>query len=165
MASLSRMTDYQYVISDIVNYKYTEEEQKWIEDNIGPPLTENQIRDMYQRFHLHLSEDEKGEGFKKTKENKRNTSKDLLPKSLMPLLDEATPLKKRWSLFCKTLWWCHLVRHIEVDESIWNLGEKLLAEYPNGRKAIMIDVKESIRQRQIVLNQQEKENENNILKV
>lgn len=149
------LTDFQKVISDIENYKYTEKEQQWIEEHIGLPLTESQIYDMNLRFHLHLTPDEKGEGFKKTKDNKRNTSKDLLPKSLMPLLDEATPLKKRWSLFCKTLWWCHFVRHIEVDESIWNLGEKLLAEYPNGRKAIMIDVKESIRQRQIILNQQE----------
>lgn len=145
-----QMTDFQQAIYDIENYKYTEDEQKWIEDNIGLPLNEKQIRDMYQRFHLHLTPDEKGEGFHKTKENKRNTSKSLLPKSLMPLLDAATPLKKKWSLFCKTLWWCKYVRHIEVDESIWDIGERLLTEYPNGRKAIMIDVKESIRHRKII---------------
>ena len=134
---------------------FSKDEQKWIEDNIGLPLTEEQKYNMNLRFHLHLAPDEKGEGFKKTRDNKRNTSKSLLPKSLMPLLDESTDLKTKWKLLCKTLWWCKFVRHIEVDESIWDLGEKLLAEYPNGRKAIMIDVKESIRQRQIILNQQE----------
>lgn len=146
------MTDYQIIISDIENYEYTEKEQKWIDEYIGLPLNEQQIRDMYQRFHLHLTDDEKGEGFKKVKENKRNTSKSLLPKSLMPIFDEATPLKKRWSLLCRTLWWCHSVRHIEVDESIWDIGERLLAEYPNGRKSIMIDVKESIHHRTIIEN-------------
>lgn len=143
-------TDFQQAISDIENYKYTEDEQQWIKENIGEPLTESQIYDMNLRFHLHLTPDEKGEGFKKTKENKRNTSKDLLPKSLMPLLEESTDLKTKWRLFCKTLWWCHNVRHIEVDESIWDIGEKLLAEYPNGRKAISIDVKESIKHRTII---------------
>jgi len=144
------MTDYQIVISDIENYEFTEKENEWIKENIGEPLTESQIYDMNLRFHLHLSPDEKGEGFKKTKENKRNTSKSLLPKSLMPLLDDNTDLKTKWKLFCKTLWWCHNVRHIEVDPAIWDIGEKLLAEYPNGRKAIMIDVKESIKHRAII---------------
>lgn len=144
------MTDFQMVIKDIENYEYTEKEQQWIKDNIGEPLTKSQIYDMNLRFHLHLTEDEKGEGFRKFKENKRNTSKDLLPKSLMPLLDEATPLKKKWSLFSKFLWWCHNVRHIEVDENMWDIGEKLLALYPNGRKSISIDVKESIKHRTII---------------
>jgi len=142
-------TDFQRVISDIENYKYTEDEQKWVEEHIGLPLTEKQIYDMGLRYHLHLAPDEKGEGFHKTKENKRNTSKSL-PKSLMPLLDDNTDLKTKWKLFCKTLWWCHNVRHIEVDPAIWDIGERLLAEYPNGRKSIMIDVKESIKHRTII---------------
>jgi len=150
MASSNQMTDFKRVIYDIENYKYTEDEQQWIKENIGCPLTEKQIYDMNLRFHLHLSEDEKGEGFHKVKENKRNTSKSLLPKSLMPLLDESTDLKTKWKLFCKTLWWCHNVRHIEVDPEIWDIGEKLLAEYPNGRKPIMIDVKSSIKHRTII---------------
>lgn len=144
------LTNFQRAISDIENYKYTEEEQKWVEDYIGLPLTESQIYDMNLRFHLHLAPDEKGEGFKKTKENKGNTSKSLLPKSLMPLLDDNTDLKTKWKLFCKTLWWCHNVRHIEVDPVIWDIGERLLVEYPNGRKAIMIDVPESIKHRTII---------------
>jgi len=143
-------TDFQRVISDIENYKYTEDEQKWVEEHIGLPLTKEQIYDMGLRYHLHLAPDEKGEGFHKTKENKRNTSKSLLPKSLMPLLDNNTDLKTKWKLFCKTLWWCHNVRHIEVDPAIWDIGERLLAEYPNGRKSIMIDVKESIKHRTII---------------
>ena len=142
-------TDFQRVISDIENYKYTEDEQKWVEEHIGLPLTKEQIYDMGLRYHLHLAPDEKGEGFHKTKENKRNTSKSL-PKSLMPLLDNNTDLKTKWKLFCKTLWWCQNVRHIEVDPAIWDIGERLLAEYPNGRKSIMIDVKESIKHRTII---------------
>jgi len=145
-----QMTDFQRVISDIENYKYTEDEQKWVEEYIGLPLTKEQIYDMCLRFHLHLAPEEKGEGFKATKPNKGNTSKSLLPKSLMPLLDAATPLKKRWSLFCKTLWWCHNVRHIEVDPAIWDIGERLLDEYPNGRKSISINVSESIKHRTII---------------
>jgi len=144
------MTGYQIVISDIENYEFTENEKKWIKEYIGETLTENQIYDMNLRFHLHLTEDEKGEGFRKVKENKRNTSKSLLPKSLMPLLDDNTDLKTKWKLFCKTLWWCHFVRHIEVDPAIWDLGERLLAEYPNGRKAMLIDVKGSIKHRTII---------------
>ena len=150
MALSNQMTDFQRVISDIENYRYTEDEQQWIEKYIGLPLTENQIYDMNLRFHLHLTPDEKGEGFKKIKENKRNTSKSLLPKSLMPLLDDSIDLKTRWKLFCKTLWWAKYVRHIEVDPAIWCIGERLLAEYPNGRKAIMIDVKSSIKHRTII---------------
>lgn len=145
-------TDFQQAISDIENYKYTEDEQQWVKENIGEPLTESQIYNMNLRFHLHLTPDEKGEGFKKTKENKRNASKDLLPKSLMPLFNDSTDLKTKWKLFCKTLWWCHNVRHIEVDESIWDIGERLLAEYPNGRKSISIDAKESIKHRTIIEN-------------
>lgn len=148
------MTDFQIVISDIENYQFTEEEQQWIKEYIGERLTEKQIYDMNLRHHLHLSEDEKGEGFYKTKENKRNTS-TLLPKSLMPLLepiDGSTDLKKRWSLLSKALWWASKVRHIEVPEEIWNLREKLLALYPNGRKSISIDVEESIKHRFVIDN-------------
>lgn len=129
---------------------FSKDEQQFVDEYFGQPLTESQIKDMYQRFHLHLAEDEKGEGFRKVKDNKRNTSKDLLPKSLMPLFEESTDLKTKWKLFSKTLWWCHNVRHIEVDSAIWDLGEKLLAEYPNGRKSISIDVKESIKHRTII---------------
>lgn len=150
MVTSSRMTNFQRVISDIENYEYNEDEQKWVEDYIGLPLTESQIYDMNLRFHLHLAPDEKGEGFKKTKLNKRNTSKSLLPKSLMPLLEESTDLKTKWKLLCKTLWWSKFVRHIEVDDVIWDIGERLLAEYPNGRKSISIDVKESIKHRTVI---------------
>lgn len=143
-------TDFQCVIKDIENYKYTEDEQQFVNENFGPPLTESQIYDMNLRFHLHLTPDEKGEGFKKIKLNKGNTSKSLLPKSLMPLFDDNTDLKTKWKLFCKTLWWCNNVRHIEVDPVIWDIGEKLLAEYPNGRKSISIDAKESIKHRTII---------------
>ena len=155
-----RQTDFQKVIANIENYEYTENEKQWVKEYIGLPLNQQQIRDMYQRFHLHLAEDEKGEGLKVTKQNKRNTSKTLLPKSLMPLFDLTIPLKKRWSFLCKTLWWCHFVRHIEVADEIWDIGEKLIAEYPNGRKAIMIDVKESILQRRIILNKEEADDDN-----
>lgn len=146
------MTDFQQTLKDIDDWMPTEAEQLWIKDNIGESLTEKQKKEMYQRFHLHLTEDEKGEGLKKMKPNKRNTSKSLLPKSLMPLFDESTDLKTRWRLFCKTLWWAKFVRHIEVDPTIWDLGEKLLALYPNGRKSILIDVKESIKHRTIITN-------------
>lgn len=155
MVTSSWMTNFQRVISDIENYKYTEKEQKWVEDYIGLPLTESQIYDMNLRFHLHLAPDEKGEGFKKTKDNKRNTSKSLLPKSLMPLLEESTDLKTKWKLLCKTLWWSKFVRHIEVDDVIWDIGEKLLKRGVKTRKSILIDVKESIRQRKIILNNEE----------
>lgn len=144
------MTDFQQTLKIIDSWEPTEKEKMWVKEYIGEPLTEKQIYDMNLRFHLHLTPDEKGEGFKATKPNKGNTSKSLLPKSLMPLLDDSTDLKTKWKLFCKTLWWCHNVRHIEVDESIWDLGEKLLSLYPNGRKSIMIDVKESIKHRTII---------------
>lgn len=154
MAISSRMTEFQQTLKTIDNWEPTEKEKQWIKENIGEPLTEQQIEDMNQRFHLHLNEDEKGEGFRVTKQNKGNTSKSLLPKSFMPLLEPLTndkaDLKKKWSLFSKLLWWSKYVRHIEVDEIIWDIGEKLLALYPNGRKSMLIDVKESIKHRAII---------------
>ncbi len=153
------MTKFQQTLKtiyEINKWEPTEKEQQWIKDNIGEPLTESQIYDMNLRFHLHLTEDEKGDGIKKTKPNKRNTSKSVLPKSLMPLLEPLTndkaDLKKKWSLFSKFLWWSKFVRHIDVEDYIWDIGEKLLALYPNGRKSISIDVKESIKHRTILTN-------------
>lgn len=152
---MTELTEFQQTLKTIDKWEPTEKEKQWIKENIGEPLTESQKYDMHLRFHLHLSEDEKGEGFKKTtKENKRNTAKSLLPKSLMPLLEPLTndkaDLKKKWKLFSKLLWWSKYVRHIEVDESIWDIGEKLLALYPNGRKSMLIDVKESIKHRAVI---------------
>lgn len=151
MALLKRMTDFQQTLKMIDSWEPTEKEKKWIKENIGEPLNEKQIYDMNLRFHLHLTPDEKGEGFKKTKVNKGNTSKSLLPKSLMPLFDESTDLKTKWKLFCKTLWWTKYVRHIEVDESIWDLGEKLLERGVKTRKTPLIDYVESVHQRRIIL--------------
>lgn len=151
-----RLTEFQQTLKTINEWQPTEDELAFIDEYFGQPLTENQIYDMNLRNHLHLTNDEKGEGFKITKENKRNTSKGELPKSLMPLLEpivnDKADLKKRWSLFSKFLWWSKFVRHIEVNENMWDIGEKLLALYPNGRKAIMIDVRESIKHRAIIEN-------------
>jgi hypothetical protein len=155
---MRQLTEFQDKLIKICSGEstFSKEEQVFFDEHFGQPLTENQIYDMNLRFHLHLKEDEKGDGFKVTKQNKRNTSKDSLPKSLMPLLEplsnDKADLKKKWSLFSKFLWWSKFVRHIEVDENMWDIGEKLLALYPNGRKAIMIDVRESIKHRTIIEN-------------
>lgn len=61
------MTNFQRVISNIENYKYTKEEQEWVDEYIGLPLTEKQKYGMHCRFHIHLTPDEKGEGFDKAK--------------------------------------------------------------------------------------------------
>lgn len=150
MVSLNQMTDFQMVISDIENYKYTENEQKWVDEYIGPPLTENQIYDMNLRFHLHLTEDEKGEGFNKaSKENKRNKSKGELPKSFSCLYDETTDLKKLWKTYCKLIWWKNLY-HLPVEDKWWDYGEKLLKRGVKTRKTPLIDYVASVMGRRII---------------
>ena len=154
---MKRLTEFQQTLKAIDEWQPTENEQKWVDEYFGPPLTENQIYEMHLRHHLHLTEDEKGDGFHKTtKENKRNTSKDLLPKSLMPIFDESTDLKIKWKLFCKTLWWSKFVKHIdEIDESIWNIGESLLKQGVKVRKSPLIDYERSAKQREIILTNKE----------
>lgn len=129
---------------------FSKVEQKWVDEYFGPPLTENQIYEMHLRHHLHLTEDEKGEGFKKfTKENKRNTSKDL-PKSFACLYDESTDLKKLWKTYCKLIWW-HRLYNKPVEEKWWNYGENLLKRGVKTRKTPLIDYVESVKHHRIVL--------------
>lgn len=141
------LTDFQKVIKDIENYKYTEDEQKFVDEYFGPPLTEEQKYDMHLRHHLHLTPDEKGEGFKKTKETKPRRS---LPKSFNCLYDETTDLKKLWKTYCKLLWWKHLYNH-PVEDQWWDYGEKLLERGVKTRKTPLIDYIESVHQRKIIL--------------
>lgn len=141
------MTDFQRVIKDIENYKYTEKEQKWVAKYIGESLNEKQKYDMHLRFHLHLAPDEKGEGFKVTRKTK---PKRDLPKSFDCLYDETTDLKKLWKTYCKLLWWKNLYHH-PVEEQWWDFGEKLLKRGIKTRKTPLIDYVESVRQRRIIL--------------
>lgn len=146
MVSLNQMTDYQCVIKDIENYKYTEDEKLFIDEQFGPPLTENQIYDMNLRFHLHLTKDEKGEGFNKaSKKNKRNK----LPKSFSCLYDETTDLKKLWKTYCKLIWWKNLY-HLPVEDKWWDYGEKLLKRGVKTRKTPLIDYVASVMERRII---------------
>jgi hypothetical protein len=161
MASLNQMTDFQVVISDIENYQYTKEEQRWVEEYIGLPLTSKQIYGMYCRYHIRLKPDEMGEGFERKSTNQIRTKRGL-PKSLRPLLDPSTDLKKRWSLLTRTLWWYKFVRHAEVDDDVWDVAEEILAKYPNGRKSVLIDLRDSILQRKVVVKEnKEKEKDTN----
>lgn len=149
MATLTQMTDFQQTLKTIDEWQPTENEKEWIHEYIGEPLTESQIYDMNLRFHLHLAEDEKGEGFKVSKPNKRNASKDL-PKSFNCLFDESTDLKKLWKTYCKLLWWKNLY-HLPVEEKWWDFGQKLLDKGVKTRKTPLIDYVESVNRRQIVL--------------
>lgn len=150
MASLNQMTDYQCVIKDIENYKYTEDEKLFIDEQFGPPLTKRQKYCMHLRHHLHLTEDEKGEGLNKaSKENKRNKSKGELPKSFSCLYDETTDLKKLWKIYCKLIWWKNLY-HLPVEDKWWDYGEKLLKGGVKTRKTPLIDYVASVMKRRII---------------
>lgn len=165
MAS-SNKTNFQRVISDIENYTFSREEQKFIDDHFGPTLTAKQIYGLYCRYHIHLKPDEIGEGFEKTRSNKPIiTRKRGLPKSLQPILEplnDKTDLKKRWSLLSKVIWWYKFVKHKDVDNEVWDIAEKLLALYPNGRKSVLINMVDSIKNRKVVVN--EKRNDTNSVK-
>lgn len=141
------MTSFQQTLKMIDSWEPTEKENEWIKENIGEPLTEKQIYDMKLRFHLHLTPDEKGEGFKKIKVNKPRRS---LPKSFNCLYDETTDLKKLWKTYCKLLWWKHLYNH-PVEDQWWDYGEKLLKRGVKTRKTPLIDYIESVHQRKIIL--------------
>lgn len=145
------LTKFQIVISDIENYEFTEKEKEWTKEYIGEHLTENQKYDMNLRFHLHLKDYEKGDGFHKSaKENKRNTSKGEFPKSFACLYDESTDLKKLWKTYCKLLWW-HNLYNKTVADKWWDYGEKLLERGAKTRKTPLIDYVESVHQRKIIL--------------
>lgn len=145
-----RMTNFQQTLKMIEEWQPTENEKQWIKDNIGEPLTESQKYDMALRFHLHLTPEEKGEGFKSTKPNMRNTSKSGLPKSFNCLFDESTDLKKLWKTYCKLLWWHHLYNK-PVADNWWDYGESLLKKGVKTRKTPLIDYVESVKHRQIIL--------------
>lgn len=128
---------------------FTEKEQAFIDEYFGPPLTENQIRDMNYRHHLHLTEDEKGEGLKAIKEH---SVKRELPHSFDCLFDERIDLNNLWKIYCKLIWW-HNFNHKTVEEKWWNYGEKLLKRGPKTRRANYIDYVESVKQRRIILTE------------
>lgn len=150
-------TDFQERLIKIYSgdLNFSKDEQAFIDEHFGPPLTEKQVYGLYCRYHIHLTPEEKGEGFETVKSNMRNAPKRGLPKSLRPILEPLTNdkdlLKKRWSLLSKTLWWHKFVRHKDVDDNIWNIAEELLALYPNGRKSVLIDMENSIKQRTVIV--------------
>ena len=150
MASLNLMTDFQKVIYDIDNYKYTKEEQEWVDEYFGPPLTNKQIYGLYMRYHIHLKPDEKGEGFERKQPILRNKTRGL-PKSFSCLYDETTDLKKLWKTYCRMLWWHHQIYKKPVDDDWWDFGEKLLKRGVKTRKTPLIDYVESVHQRRIIL--------------
>lgn len=135
------------------NLNFSKDEQAFFDEYFGQPLTEKQLYGLYMRYHIHLKPDEMGEGFERKQPILRNKPRGL-PKSFKPLLEPLTSdradLKKRWSLYMKFLWWVEFVKHTKVDENMWDIGEELLSLYPNGREAILIDIRESIKQRKII---------------
>lgn len=142
MASSNKMTDFQCVIKDIENYKYTEDEKLFIDEHFGPPLTKRQKYGMHLRHHLHLAEDEIGEGLN-VRLNKS------LPKSFNCLYDETTDLNKLWKIYCRLIWWKHL-HNYTIEESWWDYGERLLKRGAKTRKTHPIDYVASVMERRII---------------
>ena len=144
---MKRLTEFQQTLKAIDEWKPTKEEQAFI-DEYFPPLSEEQIKDMYYRHHIHLTNEEKGEGFHKTKEIVRRE----LPKSFDCLYDERIDLKTLWKIYCKLIWW-HNFNHKTVEEKWWNYGEKLLKRGAKTRKAYYIDYPKSVMEHRIVLTE------------
>ena len=142
---MKRLTEFQQTLKAIDEWKPTKEEQAFI-DKYFPHLSEAQIKNMYYRHQIHLTNEEKGEGLHKIKERERRE----LPKAFDCLYDERTELNTLWKIYCKLIWWRNY-NHKTVEEKWWNYGEKLLKRGPKTRRTNHIDYPKSVMEHRIVL--------------